>query len=139
MTGTAWHFVSEAVVLAIHDAQIAEHGGAVGVRDLTLVQSALARPRNLAAYGQPDAADLAAAYAFGLARNHGFVDGNKRTAFVVARVFLLDEGYGLSASEAERVRIMTALAAGDVDEKAVANWIRDNMLPVCRPVQPTGA
>ncbi len=129
MTAKTWRFVEEAVALAIHDAQIAEHGGAGGVRDMALVQSALARPQNLAAYGEPDAADLAAAYAFGIARNHGFVDGNKRTALVVARVFLLEEGFGLKASEAERVRIMLALASGEIEEAGMAQWFRDNLRP----------
>ena len=128
MTEKAWRFVEEAVVLAIHDMQIAEHGGAAGVRDMALVQSALARPKNLAVYEEPDVAALAAAYAFGLARNHGFVDGNKRTAFVVARVFLLDAGFGLKATEAERVRIMLALAAGEIDEAGMAQWFTENMV-----------
>ncbi len=129
MTAKTWRFVEEAVMLAIHDAQIAEHGGAGGVRDMALVQSALARPQNLAVYGEPDAADLAAAYAFGIARNHGFVDGNKRTALVVARVFLLEERFGLKANEAERVRIMLALAAGEIEESDMARWFRDNLRP----------
>ena len=128
MTEKAWRFVEEAVVLAIHDMQIAEHGGAAGVRDMALVQSALARPKNLAVYEEPDVAALAAAYAFGLARNHGFVDGNKRTAFVVARVFLLDAGFGLKATEAGRVRIMLALAAGEIDEAGMAQWFTENMV-----------
>lgn len=128
MTKTAWRFVEEAVVLAVHDMQIAEHGGAAGVRDMALVQSALARPKNLATYGEPEVADLAAAYAFGLARNHGFVDGNKRTAFVVARVFLLDAGFGLKATEAERVRIMLALAAGELGEADMALWFRESLV-----------
>jgi death-on-curing protein len=122
-----WKWVAEQVVLAIHDAQIAEHGGGVGVRDLSLVQSALGRPQNLAAYGSPDAADLAAAYAFGIARNHGFVDGNKRTAFVVAVVFLLDHGYELTASDAEAVTVMLAVASGEMDEGALAVWLRLNL------------
>ena len=92
---TAWRWVGLAAVHAIHDRQLAEHGGLPGVRDLGAIESALARPQNLAAYGEPDAADLAAAYAYGLARNHGFADGNKRTAWVAARVFLADNGYGL--------------------------------------------
>jgi len=116
-------------VLAIHDAQIAAHGGGDGVRDLALVQSALARPRNMAGYGSPDVADLAAAYAFGIARNHGFVDGNKRTAFVVACVFLLDNGYELMASDVEAVTAVVALAAGEMDEAAMAAWIRGFLRP----------
>ncbi|MDB5360235.1 MAG: death-on-curing protein [Rhodospirillales bacterium] len=112
------------VVLAIHDAQLAEHGGLPGVRDATLVQSALDRPRNLENYGTPDVADLAASYAFGLARNHGFLDGNKRTAFVVALVFLLDHGFALAASDQDAIAVMLAVAAGDVSEEALAAWLR---------------
>lgn len=124
MTGKAWRWVSEAVVLAIHDAQIAEHGGAPGLRDIALMKSALARAQNLAAYGSPDAADLAAAYAFGLVRNHGFVDGNKRTGFVVALLFLLDQGYEVTAEDTECVRVTLALAAGQMDEAALRQWFR---------------
>jgi len=122
-----WRWVGEAVVLAIHDEQIADHGGAAGVRDLLLVQSALARPMNLAAYGAPDVAGLAAAYAFGIVRNHGFVDGNKRTAFVVAAVFLLDHGYALVAGDEEAVRVMVRLAAGEIEEDELAEWIRKHI------------
>lgn len=124
MSSPPWRWVGEAVVLAVHDAQVAEHGGGPGVRDLALVQSALGRPRNLAADGSPDAADLAAAYVFGIARNHGFVDGNKRTAFVVGCVFLLDHGYELAASDEDAVRMMQDVAAGAVAEDALAAWIR---------------
>jgi death-on-curing protein len=130
VSDAGWRWVTEDVVLAIHDEQIAEHGGGVGVRDLALVQSAFGRPRNLAAYGDPDVAALAAAYAYGIARNHGFVDGNKRTAFVVAYVFLLDQGYELTASDVEAVRIMVSLAAGDTDEFELAGWFRGAMRPI---------
>lgn len=130
MSDAGWRWVTEDVVLAIHDEQIAEHGGGVGVRDLALVHSALSRPRNLAAYGDPDVADLAAAYAFGIARNHGFVDGNKRTAFVVAYVFLLDQGYQLTASDAEAVRVMVSLAAGEIEEVELAMWFRGTVCPI---------
>lgn len=130
MTQPVWRWVAEEVVLAIHDEQIAEHGGGAGVRDLALVQSALGRPRNLAAYGTPDLADLAAAYAFAIARNHGFVDGNKRTAFVVAYVFLLDHGYELTAGDPEAVRVMFAVAAGEMAEAELAAWLRDFLRPI---------
>jgi death-on-curing protein len=129
MTQNVWRWISEAVVLAIHDAQIAEHGGASGVRDLGLIQSALGRVQTLAAYATPDSADLAAAYAFGLVQNHGFVDGNKRTGFVVALVFLLDHGHILTASDAECVETMLALAAGDLPEHEFAVWLRAHTLP----------
>jgi death on curing protein len=119
-----WKWVGDDVVLAIHDAQLAEHGGLPGVRDLALVQSALARPQNLASYGEPDIAELAASYAYGIANNHGFFDGNKRTAFVVAYLFLLDHGYDLTASDTEAVRIMLAVASGDVAESELVTWFR---------------
>ncbi len=117
------------VVLALHDEQIAEHGGLSGIRDPALVESALARPLNLAAYGEPDAADLAAAYAFGLARNHPFADGNKRSAAVVALTFLLLNGVAFEITEAELVVMTLALAAGDLTEDEVARWFRDHIVP----------
>jgi death-on-curing protein len=125
---TEW--VAQAVVLAIHDEQIAEHGGALGVRDLGLLRSALHRPQNLAAYGNPDIADLAATYAFGIARNHAFVDGNKRTSAVVARTFLRLNGFDLNASQAERLEIWSALGAGSLSEEALASWLRDRIVKV---------
>ena len=116
------------VVLALHDEQIAEHGGLSGIRDAALVESALARPLNLAAYGEPDAADLAAAYAFGLARNHPFADGNKRSAAVVALTFLLLNDVTFEITEAELVVMTLALAAGDLTEDEVARWFRDHIV-----------
>ena len=98
------------MVLAIHDRQLAEHGGLDGVRDAGAVESALARPQNLVAYGDPDAADLAAAYGYGLARNHGVADGNKRTAWVVARLFLADHGRTLRFDRGESVGVMEDVA-----------------------------
>ena len=92
----SWNWVGPNVVLAIHDRQLAEHGGADGIRDLGAIESALARPVNLAAYGDPDAAEMAAAYVYGLAMNHGFVDGNKRVAWVTGRLFLADNDYRLA-------------------------------------------
>ena len=123
-------WVSEKTVLAIHDEQLAEHGGMPGVRDMALVQSALHRPQNLAAYGAPDIADLAAAYAYGISRNHGFLDGNKRTAFVVAYVFLLDHGYELMASDQDTVSTMLAVAAGEMSEVELAVWFRGYIRPI---------
>ncbi|WP_116968721.1 type II toxin-antitoxin system death-on-curing family toxin [Blastomonas sp. UPD001] len=124
-----WIWVRQDVVLALHDEQIAEHGGLSGIRDPALVESALARPLNLAAYGEPDAADLAAAYAFGLARNHPFADGNKRSAAVVALTFLLLNGVAFEITEAELVVMTLALAAGDLTEDEVARWFRDHIVP----------
>ena len=125
---TEWRWVAPEVVYAIHDRQLSEHGGGVGVRDPGLVDSALARPQNLAAYGDPDAAALAAAYAFGLVRNHGFVDGNKRTGWVIARLFLADNGHKLTFDKAEAVRLVESLAAGAVTEDALAAWFRERLV-----------
>lgn len=125
---TAWRWVALEVVYAIHDRQLSEHGGGQGVRDQGVIESALARPQNLAAYGEPNAAALAAAYAFGLARNHGFVDGNKRTAWVIARLFLADNGVGLSHDKADAVRTVEGLAAGRIDEDVLADWFRSRIL-----------
>ena len=122
-----WIWVSSAVAMAAHDEQLAAHGGGEGVRDATLLDSALARPQNLAAYGKPDAAALAAAYAFGIARNHPFVDGNKRTALVVSETFLLLNGHGCAASDAEAVVTFLALAAGELGEEELADWFREHL------------
>ena len=108
----------------IHDRQLAEHGGASGVLDTGRLEAALARPRNLAAYGDPDAAVLAAAYAHGVVRNHPFADGNKRTGWVMARLFLADNGYKLQFDPADAVRTMEALAAGKLGESELAEWFR---------------
>jgi death-on-curing protein len=124
---TVWRWITAEVVYAIHDRQLAEHGGPDGVRDRGGVESALARPQNLVAYGKPDAADLAAAYAFGLARNHGFVDGNKRTAWVIARLFLADNGYRLQFNPVDAVQITQALAAGTLPEAELAGWFRQRL------------
>ncbi len=114
------------VVLAIHEEQIAEHGGGVGIRDIGLLESALARPLNLAAFGEPDLAALAAAYAFGICRNHPFVDGNKRAAFVVCELFLALNGQALTAADGDCVSTILALAAGELDERALTTWVRNN-------------
>ena len=98
------------------------------MRDPGAVESALARPQNLAAYGTPDAAALAAAYAFGLVRNHGFADGNKRTAWIVARLFLADNGYRLRFDKADAVRTIEALAGGTLEEAQFAQWIRERLV-----------
>lgn len=120
-----WAWVSEAVVLAIHDEQLAEHGGAPGCRDQGLLRSALARPINLAADDTPDAAALAAAYCSGIVRNHPFVDGNKRTGFVVAELFLTLNGFELIANDVDVVGAVTGLADGTIDDAAFAAWIRN--------------
>ncbi|MGR4869529.1 type II toxin-antitoxin system death-on-curing family toxin [Variovorax sp. LARHSF232] len=122
-----WIWLDPAVVRAAHDEQLAEHGGPTGVRDANLLTSALARPQQLANYGNPDAADLAAAYAFALARNHPFVDGNKRTAFVALELFLFLNGFELTASDADCVLTTLELAAGKLEEAALAQWIRTHL------------
>jgi len=119
-----WVWIDRAVLLAVHDEQLLEHGGAIGTRDIGLFESAIARPRQLAHYETPDAADLAAAYAFGIARNHPFVDGNKRTAFVAAELFLALNGLELNADDGECVVSMLAVAAGQMDEATFARWLR---------------
>jgi death-on-curing protein len=129
MTGPAWRWIKESSVLAIHDEQIAEHGGLAGVRELPLLQSALARPQNLEAYGNPDLADLAAAYAVGIARNHAFLDGNKRTAWVVTETFLLKNGYELIANDRDGVMTMLAVADGTMSEPELAIWLRTYIRP----------
>ena len=117
------------VILAVHEEQLAEHGGREGMRDLGLPESALARPQNLAAYGEPDLPALAASLGYGLACNHPFVDGNKRTAFVAVEAFLLLNGLELAAGDAEAVVVMLDLAAGGLPEEGFAAWLRDNTRP----------
>lgn len=126
---SAWVWIDGAVLLAVHDEQLAEHGGAGGTRDIGLFESAIARPQHLAHYGTPDAADLAAAYGHGIARNHPFVDGNKRTAFVAAELFLLLNGLELLASDADCVTTMLVVAAGQMDEATFARWLREHSQP----------
>jgi death-on-curing protein len=124
---TAWRWIDASLTYAIHDRLLAEHGGLDGVRDPGAVESALARPQNLAEYDQPDAAALAAAYAYGLLRNHGFADGNKRTAWVVARLFLADNGYRLRFDKLEAVRVVEAAGAGALSEAELASWFRQRL------------
>ena len=124
MTEIVW--LSEAVVRAIHDEQLAEHGGGSGLRDAGLLESALARAINLYAYGTPDVADLAAAYGFGIARNHPFIDGNKRTAFVAATMFLELNGRRFGATEVDAATAFLRLAAGELSEAELAGWLRSN-------------
>ena len=122
-----WIWVALEVAVAAHSEQLAEHGGGEGLRDLRLLESAMARPQNLAAYGGPDAAALAAAYAYGIARNHPFVDGNKRTAAVVSETFLVLNGFTLAATDAELVVAFLALAAGELSEEETADWFRSRL------------
>jgi death-on-curing protein len=124
---TEWRWIDPKVVQAVHESQLAEHGGRDGVLDQGLVESALARPQNLAAYENPDVADLAAAYACGIAKNHGFADGNKRTGWIAARLILADNGYTVVSAQADVVALMLGVAAGTVNEAAVADWFRSRI------------
>ena len=121
---TAWKWINRAVLIAVHDMQLAEHGGGAGLRDNNLLESAMAKPQNLAAYGAPDAAALAAAYGYGISRNHAFVDGNKRTGLVAAELFLGLNGWQLLVTDSDCVLTMLAVASGDITEEEFAAWIR---------------
>lgn len=127
MTGVIWLDARE--VRAIHLELLAEHGGLSGIRDEGLLESALARPQNLLAYGSPSLSELAAAYGFGLAKNHPFLDGNKRTALAAVAVFLDVNGYELAAPQAEAVTTVLRLAAGELSEAQLAAWITANIQP----------
>ena len=119
-----WNWINEDVAPAAHDAMLAEFGGLAGTRDLNAMRSALARPSNLAACGSPDAAALAAAYAFGLLRNHPVSDGNKRAGYALAIVFLLDNGFTITGSDIESVETMLAVAADTISEDDLAECFR---------------
>lgn len=119
-------WVDAAVIHAIHEEQLAEHGGSAGLRDHGLLESALARPQNLAAYGEPDIAACAAAYGYGLSRNHPFIDGNKRTALVAVELFLVLNAHVLEAADADCVLTMLQVAEGSMSEEKFAAWIRKN-------------
>lgn len=129
---SAWNWLGADTVLAIHEGQLAEHGGGVGVRDMTLLDAALAKPRQLEAYGDPppDLCALAAALAHGLARLHPFVDGNKRTSLVAAELFIRLHRHRLAASDAQCVEQWLLLAAGDLDADSLAAWLRTHVEPV---------
>ena len=126
---SGWRWVSHRAALTAHAEQIAEHGGGAGIRDMGLFESAMALPQQLEAYGEPDAAALAAAYAFGLARNHPFVDGNKRTANVVSLLFLLKNGWRVQADDADMTVAFIA-AAGELSEDELADWFRQRVVAV---------
>ena len=128
MTEPVW--IDIGVVLAIHDEQIAEHGGQAAVRDRGLLESALARPKNQFAYGEHALLRLAASYTFGISRNYPFKDGNKRTSLVVAELFLMLNGFELTATDAECVTTFQQLAAGDLTEEQLTAWIADRTAPV---------
>lgn len=119
-----WRWIDRGALVLLHGESLAEHGGSAGLRDEGLLDSALTRPRNLLAYGTPDFADLAAAYGTGIVRNHPFVDGNKRAGFLAVGLFLALNGYRLEASQADATLTVLALAAGELDEPAFAEWVR---------------
>lgn len=123
-----WVWIDATILLAVHDEQLVEHGGISGIRDAGMFESAVNRAKNLAAYGEPDAAELAAAYGYGLAKNHPFLDGNKRTAFVAVELFLRLNGQALEADDASCILTMLALAGGEMTEEAFASWLRQHVV-----------
>ena len=127
-----WRWITRQALELLHEESLSLHGGASGLRDEGLLESALARPLNLASYGEPDLVALAAAYGVGLAKNHAFVDGNKRAAFLSVGLFLGLNGYRLVATQAEATLTMLGVAAGDMDEEAFAAWIREHIQPRSR-------
>lgn len=124
-----WKWVNRQVLLLLHDESLAEHGGAPGLRNEGLLDSALARPLNLALYESPDIASLAASYGVGLAKNHPFVDGNKRAAFLAVGMFLAINGFRLTTTQVEATLTVLDVAAGMIDEAAFAQWIREHVAP----------
>ena len=124
-----WRWIDRRALELLHDESLAMHGGASGLRDEGLLESALARPLNLAAYGSPEVWELAAAYGVGLAKNHAFIDGNKRAAFLGVGMFLALNGYRLTAPQADATLTMLAVAAGQMDETTFARWLRQHSGP----------
>ena len=124
-----WRWVDKDALLLLHGESLAEHGGGAGLRDPGLLDSALARPLNLASCGEPDMAALAASYGVGLAKNHPFVDGNKRAAFLAVGLFMYVNGFRLQATQADATLTMLGVAAGDIPEEAFAAWLRQHCVP----------
>ena len=121
-----WKWLDKQLLITLHDESLSMHGGLSGIRDEGLLDSALNRAPNLALYGESDYADLAAAYGFGLAKKHAFVDGNKRVAFLSVGLFLMLNGWRLSATQVDATLTMQDVAAGEIDEAAFASWVRAN-------------
>lgn len=128
----SFRWVNRQALVLLHDESLAIHGGASGLRDEGLFESALARPENLAAYGTPDVFECAAAYAYGLTKNHPFVDGNKRVAFLATGLFLRLNGYRLEVGQADAVKAVFSLAAGDLSEPDFAAWLRAGCVEVSK-------
>jgi death-on-curing protein len=126
---SAWNWFDKRALLLLHDESLAEHGGLPGLRDEGLLDSALTRPLNLAAYGDPDVFELAATYCVGLAKNHPFVDGNKRAAFLALGLFLYSNGQRLTATQAKATLAVLAVAASEWDEATLAAWLRARITP----------
>ncbi|HEY2257624.1 MAG TPA: type II toxin-antitoxin system death-on-curing family toxin [Variovorax sp.] len=124
-----WRWIDRGSLILLHDESLAEHGGAAGLRDEGLLRSALARPLHLVAYGEPDLADLAAAYGIGIAKNHPFVDGNKRAGFLAVGLFLALNGQRLVTTQTDATLTMRDVAASAMTEKAFAQWIRERLKP----------
>ena len=124
---SSWRWIDKPALCLLHDESLSEHGGSAGLRDEGLLESALARPQHLEVYGQPDLADLAAAYGVGLAKNHPFVDGNKRAAFLAVGIFLALNGQRLVATQAEAALAMLGVASGEIEEAAFAAWLRAHL------------
>lgn len=122
-----WRWIDKSALVRLHDESLAMHGGLSGIRDESLLDSALARPQHLAVYGEPDIAALAASYGHGLAKNHPFVDGNKRVAFLSVGLFLLINGHRLTATQVDATLTVLAVASGEVDEAAFATWLRSHL------------
>ena len=130
MSAPVWVWIAEATLYCVHDEQLAEHGGGAGIRDKGLFESALAKPQQLAHYGTPDIAELAAAYGYGISRNHPFIDGNKRTAFVAMELFLILNRYELIADDTGCVLTMLNVAAGVITEADLALWVRAHLAEI---------
>ena len=126
-----WIWLNRAVIVAVHEVQLAQHGGAAGVRDAALLDSALGKPLHLDDYGEPppDAAAMAASYGYGISRNYPIIDGNQRTGFVAAELFLRLNGLVLCGDEASCVLTTLAVASGDITEEAFAEWLREHSVP----------
>ncbi len=125
-----WRWINRNALVRLHDMGIAQFGGAQGLRDEGMLDSALSRPENLAHYGAPDVAELAAAYGYGLVKNHAFIDGNKRVAFLAVGLFLRLNGYRLTASQVDATTTVLKLAASEMSETDFAVWIRNNSQPL---------